>query len=191
MTMNVTAGRVVGATILIAAGAATAIAIVRRGGDDPAVLGAKVGGCATDAGTATVVSGVHRATADNAPLTVTLTGGRIASVLTPAVRITPGRRETVRAASFTIGRPRILGDRLEFEVNLNNLSGCTIHVGLGRATATRSGRRSHDAPIRFDDADRAVVAPREGSGGSVSFPLEGDGTYELTANAEFEFRLVR
>lgn len=191
MTMNVTTRRVIAAAIVVVAGAATAVAIVRRGGEEPSVLGAKVERCRTDDATVTVAAGITTLTADNAPLTVTVANGRIASVLAPAVRITPGSAEAPRPASLTLGRPQIEGDNLTFDVTLESLSDCAVRVGAARASATRQDGQASGTAIRIGGEDHAVVAPREAARSSVEIPFAGDGTYEVTAAADVEFGLVR
>src|SRR5919109_4934268 len=184
MTMNVTSRRVIAAGIAGAVAAAISVAILKKGGDEPSVLGSKVERCETDDGAATVASGIQTLTAENSPLTVTVQNGRIASVLAPAVRISPGSAEPPRAASLTIGRPRVKGDALEFAVTLESLSDCAVQVGAARASATRQDGQSSGTAIRFAGKEGALVEPRSGTGSNVSLPLQGDGTYEVTAAAD-------
>jgi len=191
MHMKMTTRRVIAAAIVAVAAAATTVAIVRGGGEKPAVLGTKVERCRTSEGTVTVASGISTLTADTAPLTVTVRNGRIASVLTPAVRITPGSAEPPHVASFTLGRPRLEGGNLTVDVTLESLSDCGVRVGAARASATRQDGQASGTAIRFGGDDRAVVAPRQAAASSVAIPLFGDGSYEVTAAADVEFGLVR
>ena len=73
---------------------------------------------------------------------------------------------------------------------LRNLTDCAAKVSLAEAVARRDGASARST-IRFGAADRAVVSPGERVGGTFSIPLQGDGTYEITATTVTEIGLVR
>ena len=187
-TFTVWRAIVVGTVAVAVAGVGIWVGV--RPGRDTAVLGTKVTRCEIVDGGATVPQGTHRLTAENAPLTVTVSDGRIASVLAPAVKIEPGSTAAPRAASFTIGTPKMSGDALSAEIMIHNLTDCPAEVRGAQAVPQRDAW-SVLAPIRFGTNDHAVVSPGRSVAGSFSVTLDGDGTYEITATAYTVFGQVR
>jgi hypothetical protein len=76
------------------------------------------------------------------------------------------------------------------DVTLENTTDCPVRLSLGKAFASKDAA-SVQSPIRFAGAERVTVSPGRSTSGSVSVPLSGDGTYELTATTEAEIGLVR
>lgn len=178
---------------IVLGGVAVAIAAVgiwvAQRNDDSAVLGAKVTRCQTAEGS--VVSGSGRLTAENAPLTVTVAGGRVTSVLAPAFKVEPGAQQDPRSASFTIARPEAAGGKLIASVTIRNLTDCSTHLSRAQAVAKRGAAAAASSPIRFGSSDRAVVSPGKETTGTFSVPIDGDGTYEITASTDTEIGRVR
>ena len=148
----------------------------------PSVLGSKVSRCE---------AGTHRLSADNSPLTVTVAGGRITSVLAPPLKIEPGESTSKPVVSFVVGRPRISGDSLAVDVTLRNLTECAARLRLARATAARADGASAVSAIRFGGSEEAVVAAGQQVAGAVVIPLRGDGRYEIAATTYAEIGPVR
>jgi hypothetical protein len=181
---------------MVAGGFLAAIAAIGGGiwaaqrDDGPsAVLGSKVTRCQTADGT--VVSAGRRLTAENAPLTVTVSGGRVTAVLAPAFKAEPGSPQDHPAASFTIGRPEISAGKLIADVAIRNLTDCATQVSDAQAVAQRDGAGAVASPILFGASDRVVVTAGHVTAGSFSMPIDGDGTYEISASTETEFGRVR
>jgi hypothetical protein len=173
--------------LVAAVGAIGIWAAQRDGGSD--VLGSKVTRCETADGA--VVSGGGRLTAENAPLTVTVSRGRVTAVLAPASKIEPRSPQEHPAASFTIGRPEISAGKLIADVAIRNLTDCPAQVGGATAVAQRGGAGAVSSPILFGASDRVVVTAGQVAAGSFSMPIGGDGTYEISASTETEFGRVR
>jgi hypothetical protein len=173
---------------LIAAVAAAGIWVAQRN-DGSAVLGTKVTRCKTADGTA--VSGGSRLTAENAPLTVTVSGGRVTSVLAPAFKVEPGTQPDPLPASFTIARPEAAGGKLIAAVTIRNLTDCPTHLSGAQAVTKRGAAAAVSSPIRFGTSERALVSPGQHMTGSFSVPIDGDGTYEISAWTDAEIGLVR
>lgn len=158
---------------------------------ETSVLGAKVTRCTADDGALVVTPGIHRLTAENAPLTVRVAGGRITSILTKPLKITPGTTPIPRLASFTIGAPSATGGSLAFTVSMANLTDCSARMSLAHGVARRGSDPSRVSGVRFGDVDRVEVAPGEKVAGRFSVPLAGDGVYEISASVYTEVGLVR
>ena len=173
---------------LVVAVAAIGIWVAQRN-DGSAVLGSKVARCQTADGT--VVSGSSRLTAENAPLTVTVADGRVTSVLAPAFKVEPGTQQDPLPASFTIARPEATGGKLIATVTIRNLTDCPAQVSRAQVAAKRGTASAVSSPIRFGTSDRAVVSPGQDMTGSFSVPIDGDGTYELSASTDAEIGRVR
>jgi hypothetical protein len=188
MRTTMTARRRIIAGVFLAA-IGVGIWAAQRDDGPSAVLGSKVTRCQTADGT--VVSGNPRMTAENAPLTVTVSGGRVTAVLSPAFKVEPGSPAEHPAASFTIGRPKISAGTLIADVAIRNLTDCPAQVGGATAVAQRAGAGAVSSPIRFGPSDRVVVSPGQATAGSFSMPIDGDGTYEISASTETEFGQVR
>jgi hypothetical protein len=133
----------------------------------------------------------HRLSAENAPMTVTIAGGRITSVLAPPLKISPGAPASARLVSFVVGRPRMSGGALAVDVTLRNLTDCAARLRLAHAISARGDGPSVVSPIRFGLADETIVAPGRQVAGAVSIPLRGDGRYEIAATTYAEIGLVR
>jgi hypothetical protein len=190
MRTTMTARRRIVAGFFLIAIAAIGLGIwLTRNDGGSAVLGSKVTRCQTADGT--VVSGDRRLTAENAPLTVTVSGGRVTVVLAPASKIEPGSPQDHPAASFTIGRPEISAGKLIADVAIRNLTDCPAQVGGATAVAQRGGSGAVSSPILFGASDRVVVTAGQGTAGSFSMPIDGDGTYEISASTETQFGRVR
>ena len=157
----------------------------------PAVLGSKVTRCSAGGGSVEVLQGVHHVVADNAPLTIRVDDGRIASVLAKPLKITPSSARRQAPASLTIGAAEAAGGSLRFEVAMANLTDCTALVRAAHAVARLGGRPSRVASVRFGAEDNVSVPPGEKVTGVFVVPLEGDGTYQVTASTFNEIRLVR
>ena len=178
---------VIGGGILAVAVAAVSIWASQR--DESAVLGTKVERCKTAEGTS--VGGTHNLQAENAPLTVVVSGGRITSVLAPAVKIEPGSPADPHWASFTIGRPEASGGKLTAEIAIRNLLDCSTRLANGRVVAKRGGADSFSTPVTFGSTDSVVVSPGQQVIGRFSAALAGDGTYEISVSTRAEIGLVR
>ncbi len=178
---------VIGGGVLAVAIAAVSIWASQR--DESAVLGTKVERCKTAEGSS--VAGTQTLRAENAPLTVVVSGGRITSVLAPAVKIEPGSLPDPHWASFTIGRPEASGGKLTAEIAIQNLLDCPTRLGNAQAVAKRGGAESISAPVSFGSTDSVVVSPGQPVVGRFSAPLAGDGTYEISVSIRAEIGLVR
>lgn len=189
MTVTLRRGIAIGG--LIVAIAASAIWVARRNDGPSAVLGSKLQRCRTVEDATAVSAGSRRLSAENAPLTVTVSDGRVESVLAPAVKVEPGAISSARVASFTIGSPRTSGGALIADVTIQNLTDCTARVSLAQAVARREGGGPVSSPIRFGGNLSATMSSGQRLTGSFSVPLAGDGTYEITASTDSEIGLVR
>jgi hypothetical protein len=179
--------------ILAAAGlvALVAAAVFARDDDGPAaVLGEKVVRCTAGDGSV-VPSGVRQIAADDEPFTIRVESGRIASILTKPLKITPDTVPVVQPASVAIASIRIEGSALVADMIVSNGTSCSAVVSRAGAVSRRGPSPSRVANVRFGASNGVVVAPGAHATGRFSVPLEGDGTYEISASATTEIGRVR
>lgn len=166
-------------------------ALVDRTPEEPsAVLGEKVVRCTAVDGTV-VPSGVRRIAADDEPFTIRIESGRIASILTKPLKITPGEEPVVQPASVALSAIRIEGRALVADVIVSNETSCSAVVSRADAVSRRGPGNERVANIRFGANAGIVVAPGAHATGRFSVPLDGDGTYEISAGATAELGRVR
>lgn len=178
--------------ILSAAGLVALIvaALVSGGSEGPsAVLGEKVVRCTAGDGSL-VPAGVRRIAASDEPYTIRIESGRIASILTKPLRITPDTVPPIQPASVTIASIRIESGALVADMIVSNETNCSAVVSRADAVSRR-GTLDRVANVRFGSNAGVVVAPGSAATGRFSVPLEGDGTYEISATATAELGRVR
>ncbi|MGH2794008.1 MAG: hypothetical protein ACRDKG_06855, partial [Actinomycetota bacterium] len=149
------------------------------------VLGDKATRCVRVDGSA-APTGELRIAADDEPFTVRIESGRIASILTKPLKIVPGVVPPVPPATVSIASIRIEGLELVADVVVANATNCSATVSRADATARRAARDPHVSLVRFASGGDVVVAPGERATGRFSVPLDGDGTYEISASATTE-----
>ena len=170
--------------------ALTVAALVSSDSDDPSsVLGEKVVRCTAGDGSL-VPTGVRRIAANDEPFTVRIESGRIASILTKPLRITPGTLPTIPPASVTIAAIRIEGSSLVADLVVENATSCSAVVSRADAVSRR-GAIDRVANVRFGSNPGVVVAAGSRATGRFAVPLEGDGVYEISASATAEIGRVR
>lgn len=168
------------------------VAALLGGGDEKpsSVLGEKVVRCTAGDGS-TVPSGVRQIAADDQPFTVRIESGRIASILTKPLKITPDTVPTIQPASVAISAIRIEGGALVAEMIVSNGTSCSAFVSRADAVSKRGPSNQRVANVRFGANAGVIVGPGSHATGRFSVPLEGDGTYEISATATTEFGRVR
>ena len=172
------------ATLLLAA-------FLGSGSDKPSsVLGEKVVRCTAGDGS-TVPSGIRQIPADDQPFTVRVESGRIASILTKPLKITPGSVPAVQPASVAISAIRIEGRALVADMIVSNGTSCSAFVSRADAVSKRDAVNQRVANVRFGANAGVIVRPGSHATGRFSVPLEGDGTYEISATATTELGRVR
>lgn len=156
----------------------------------PAVLGAKVLRCAVSGGSA-VAPGRITITEPDGPFTVRIESGRIASILTKPLKLTPGSVPAPAAASFSISSFRVEEGALRADVAVANRTNCSASLGSANVSARHDAKAARVSAVRFDGDDDPVLAPGDRVTGRISIPLSGDGTYEVSATGSAEIGLVR
>jgi hypothetical protein len=155
-----------------------------------AVLGEKVVRCAVAGGTA-ITPGRIAISEPDGPFTVRIESGRIASILTRPLKITPGSVVAPSAASFVISSIRVENGALVADVSVANRTNCPASLGSANVTARHDTKGARVSAVRFDGDTDPVVAAGDRATGRISIPLAGDGVYEVSATGSAEIGLVR
>ena len=154
------------------------------------VLGEKLTRCAVDGGTA-VAPGRIGIAAQDGPLTVRIESGRIASILTKPLKITPAAPTTPAPASMVLSAIRVEGGALVADVALANRTNCAASIGATSVTARHATNGARASAVRFEGGAAPVLGPGDRATGRIAIPLSGDGTYEVTATGSAQIGLVR
>lgn len=161
------------------------------------VLGAKfVRGTCPMTGGATVRPGLHPVSAANEPLTLVVSGGRVAA-LAPAQQITPSQTEppaSQQVVEFTLGfRDGSTAGTVLVTAKLRNATGCSVELSGGRVTVRPT--EPNGAPailnVRFSGSDRLLVPPGGEASGTATHTMTGDGSVEVSGTIAAAVGVVR